>query len=278
LKNLCWNGTCVDNCDQPLFTAKIPTDSFNATVPGLTVQSPISYFIYRDSPQTKSDIVGLLLLLNSNTSEQVTVIDIESPTYNDLNAQKVGPYPTWNQWTAPGFFLSPIVKISSPVLDSPSQSNRTLGIIFAVNNFTKIGIQFPKYCLGIISDWYWTNLDNNTLSPFANLDIFKNYSKNYSDTTIKTPKSRWKCLYNAIPLIPEGSPYSAFIGAYVDYWGTYAIIANPDAPTPPPPPSDDTSPQIGIIIGSIVIFVGITITMIVLHVTDDNSPSLKCWK
>jgi hypothetical protein len=295
LQHLCYGiKSCSDNCIEPFTKVQIPRIKVSFEVPPNKTRL---YFLYKSNPSSfpsnKNEIMGFVVFINGDGAPPTRMnLTVESPTYHELNEKTVGPLPQWPVFSNYNSLLyTAPIKIYSDTDPSPiPHSKFNLNVQLKYYNDDMRSPLKPPHCFGSIVPWYWHKLDNTSLSPYKELPYIVAYREGkYSETSgPQPPPYRWTCKEDSqtptqpIPGIESvetvnGLFRSNFTGNVIVNWGIYAIISNPDFPVEPPL-SDDTSPQLPIIIGAVIIFAAITVTIIVLHATDDNSPSLKCWK
>jgi len=276
----CWNGDCDISCEGPYWRTAIPTYDVSVTIPVFNNDTAepnyFIYHIYKQSPQTTNDIMGILLIANQQGVPFQLNATVHGADFYDLYYQDVGPIQTWPNWTLPAFLLSSPITITSDSLNSPSDKSQLIHILFKEQKRT----EDIDICFAIIDDWYWDDLDNQTFSPFKDVEIFKQYRENGS-LDIVTPPKRWRCLDS--PKVTLQQP--AYLGKLglkglqITQWGTYALIQHPNFTVPTnQTPSIPATPQIPIIIAGGVLFIIILLAMIIAHATDDNSPNLSCSK
>jgi len=222
--------------------------------------------------------MAILLISNEEQNQVELNVTVEGADYYDLDINEVGPLPYWSSYFDPEFIASAVIKISSAV-NLPTNTNITINVLFKKQTRQAQ----PNQCLGQIVDWYWDPLDNQTSSPLATVELFKQYrlwvTEGTNTSEVVPPAQRWKCIGSPDVVIesPDYLLQLGLSGNKIDGWGIYALIDNPSSV----PPSPDITfipeaPQIPLIIASSALFLIILIAMIVAHATDENSPSLKC--
>jgi len=272
----------VDTCTEPAYwKTSLPTFNFSMDLPVYVEGNFEIYHLYKQDPHSTDDIMGILLIANQFTDPVTLEGTITGADYYDISPLNVGPHPLWKEWFDPQFVASPVYKIFSDKWDVPTFDNVTINILLRKQ---MRNAQNPL-CVGVVSPWYWHEADNSTDSPLAALPIFQQYRDSFNvpnSTLPQTPKYRWRCttLQEQFVFIQD-PPYLSSLGlagGKIDTWGTYALIENPaltpantDIPLP-------VAPQIPVIIAGAAIFLIFLLAMIISHATDENSPSLKCWK